>query len=83
MDPTLTGYVLIFYWTIVAIGGALFLGTAAAVLRYRRTGTFPGEAGEAGAAHIPSGRVLRRATVRCVLGLCLAMAGAVGLFATF
>jgi hypothetical protein len=40
-----TGYVLIFYWTIVALGGALFLGTGAALLQYRRTGTLPGEGG--------------------------------------
>jgi hypothetical protein len=74
-----TGYVLIFYWTIVAIGGALFLGTGAALVRYRRTGTFPGGSG---AAHEPTRRETARVVTRCVLGLALAAGGAVGLLAT-
>lgn len=73
-----TGYVLIFYWTIVAIGGALFLGTGAALFRYRRTGTLPGQEG----GHAPSKKESRRVIARCALGLCLTTGGATGLVVT-
>ena len=77
----LTGYVLILYWTIVAIGAALFLGTAAALVRYRRTGTFPGgQAADGG--HAPTRRETTRVVVRCTVGLALAAGGTVGLITT-
>jgi hypothetical protein len=77
-----TGYVLILYWTIVALGGALFLGTGAALIRYRRTGTLPG-APAAQAGHGPSRRETTRVVVRCAAGLALAVGGAAGLVATY
>jgi hypothetical protein len=77
-----TGYVLIFYWTIVAIGGALFLGTGAALVRYRRTGAFPGAEGQ-DAGHEPTRRETLRAAARCAFGLVLAVGGAAGLLATY
>jgi hypothetical protein len=77
-----TGYLLILYWMVVAIGGALFLGTGAALLRYRRTGAFPGPEG-ATAGHAPSRRETTRVVVRCALGLLLAAGGATGLLATY
>lgn len=30
-------------WMLLAVGTAIALGTGAALLRYRRTGTFPGQ----------------------------------------
>ena len=30
-------------WMLTAVGAAILLGTGAALLRYRRTGTFPGQ----------------------------------------
>jgi hypothetical protein len=77
-----TGYVLIFYWTIVALGGALFLGTGAALLRYRRTGMLPGEPATTG-KHRPSQRESRRVALRCALGFGLTAVGATGLVATY
>ena len=77
-----TGYVLIFYWTIVAIGGALFLGTGAALVRYRRTGAFPGGEGASG-SHEPTRRETTRVVLRCAVGLALAGVGTVGLVATY
>ncbi len=77
-----TGYVLIFYWTIVALGGALFLGTGAALLRYRRTGMLPGEQDSTG-QHRPSRRASRRVALRCAMGFGLTAVGATGLVATY
>jgi hypothetical protein len=73
-----TGYVLIFYWTVVALGAALFLGTGAALVRYRRTGAFPGGA----TGHQPSRRETTRVVLRCVVGLVLTAGGAAGLLGT-
>ena len=88
-----TGYVLIFYWTVVAIGGALFLGTGAALLRYRRTGVFPGQPAPdrppgdspppvSDVGHTPTRSETRRVLMRCVLGFGLAAWGATGLLTT-
>ena len=77
-----TGYVLILYGMVVALGGALFLGTGAALLRYRRTGAFPGPQG-ASAGHAPSRRETARVVLRCALGLLLVAGGAAGLVATY
>lgn len=40
-----TSYTEVALFLLLALGAALFLGTGAALLRYRRTGHFPGEAG--------------------------------------
>lgn len=70
-----TGYLLVFYWTVAALGGALFLGTGAALLRYRRTGTFPGQ--PPGEGPLPE-VVRRRVLLRCVVGFGVTAAGLVG-----
>jgi hypothetical protein len=75
-----TGYVMLVYWTVVAIGAALFLGTGAALVRYRRTGSFPGAEDPDG--HDPTASETRRAVVRCALGAGLMALGAGGLMAT-
>jgi hypothetical protein len=77
-----TGYLALFYWTIVALGAALFLGTGAALVRYRRTGTFPG-AEDRDAGYEPTGKETRRVALRCVVGLLLLAVGAGGLVAMF
>lgn len=71
-----TGYLLVFYWTIVALGGALFLGTGAALVRYVRTGSFPGQ--PADPALDRSQKTLRRAVMRCGVGFTVAAAGVTG-----
>lgn len=45
-----TSYAEVALFMMLAVGAALFLGTGAALLRYRRTGLFPGESGEEDAA---------------------------------
>lgn len=42
-----TSYAEIALFLVLAVGAALFFGTGAALLRYRRTGLFPGEDQEA------------------------------------
>lgn len=59
-----TTYTELFIFLIGAVGAALLLGTGAALLRFRRTGAFPGE--EPG-AHVERAQV-RGAAVKCVLG---------------
>lgn len=41
-----TSYTEVALFLMLAVGAAMFLGTGAALLRYRRTGLFPGETGE-------------------------------------
>lgn len=41
-----TSYTEVALFMMLAVGAALFLGTGAALFRYRRTGLFPGETGE-------------------------------------
>lgn len=45
-----TSYAEVALFMMLAVGAALFLGTGAALLRYRRTGLFPGETGDEEAA---------------------------------
>lgn len=61
-------------WVLLAVGGAMFAGTGAALVTYRRTGRLPGD--PAGA---PAPQVLRAAVAKCVVGLLAGVAGAVGL----
>jgi hypothetical protein len=60
----LEDYVVVFQWLLVAIGAALLLGTGAALVAYRRTGSFPGQ---------PAGRTpsVRTAVAKCVVGAVL------------
>jgi hypothetical protein len=69
------GYVLVFYWTVAALGAALLVGTSAALVRYVRTGTFPGQLAEQPAA---DAAVLRRVVLRACIGLSVTIAGLVG-----
>lgn len=56
-----------------AIGAAMTLGTIAAMVRYRRTGTLPG-VDEGDAVDAPDDRVvLRRLVVRIVVGAVVAV----------
>lgn len=59
-----TTYTELFIFLVGAVGAALLLGTGAALLRFRRTGAFPGEEPD---AHVAPAQV-RGAAVKCVLG---------------
>jgi len=61
-------------WVLLAVGGAMFVGTGAALVTYRRTGRLPSDPGER-----PAPGVIRAAVVKCVLGLVAGVAGAIGL----
>lgn len=64
------GYLRIGALFVAATGAALFLGTGAALLTYRRTGAFPGPA--SGGADPPS---VRTAVGKVVLGAALVALG--------
>lgn len=66
-------YLLIGLWMVVAVGAALFVGTGAAILQQRRSGT-PPTTGTHPA--VPLDR--RRALLRCAGGLALTVVGLVG-----
>lgn len=72
-----TTYTELFIFLIGAVGAALLLGTGAALLRFRRTGAFPGE--DPGAPVEPS--QVRGAAVKCVLGAAIIAGALVGLAA--
>lgn len=66
------------YWTLLAVGAALFLGTGAALLRYRRDGVFPGQPTDDDGR--PAAAVsVRAAVVKAAVGAVLTVWGAVGL----
>lgn len=67
-----TTYTELFIFLIGAVGAALLFGTGAALLRFRRTGAFPGQ--EPGAPVEPS--QVRGAAVKCAFGA-VVIAGAV------
>jgi hypothetical protein len=58
-------------WLMLAVGAALFLGTGAALVTYRRTGAFPGQ---------PEGKAasVGAAVAKCVVGALLMLWGAAG-----
>jgi hypothetical protein len=60
-----------------SIGAALLLGTGAAMLRYRRTGAFPGQ--PADAVEEDTALAVRAAKRRMVFGALLTAAGAMAL----
>lgn len=62
-----------------SVGAALLLGTAAAVLTYRRKGTFPGQPEDA--TETDTAAALRGARQRMVLGATLTVVGLVTLVA--
>jgi len=59
-------------WLLLTVGAALFVGTAAALVTYRRSGAMPG-----GVEPAPS--ALRGAVVKCLVGLAGAVVGVIGL----
>ncbi len=66
--------------TFAAVGAAMSLGTLAALLRYRRTGEFPGA--EPGELIEPTRGQMIGLWVRIVLGAAIAVAGFVSLDAS-
>lgn len=86
---TPTSYTELFIFLVGAVGAALAVGTGAALLRYRRTGRFPGEhaggeaRGDGGATGpaAPDDAVARAAVAKLVLGM-LVVAGSVAALAT-
>lgn len=66
----------LFGWLLLAVGGALFAGTGAALLQHYRTGEFPRPA-DAPTPARDAGRA--PAVVKCVIGFVLLVAGAVSL----
>ncbi|MEX0657753.1 MAG: hypothetical protein WD080_01335 [Egibacteraceae bacterium] len=60
-----TSYTELFIFLVGAVGAALLVGTGAALLRFRRTGSFPGEdPAQADGGATP----VRAVIVRCALG---------------
>lgn len=75
-----TSYTELVIFLVGAVGAALALGTGAALLRFRRTGAFPGreQAEPPGSAEGPA---VRGALLRCALGLVVLASAAVVLVA--
>lgn len=74
-----TSYTELVIFLVGAVGAALALGTGAALLRFRRTGAFPGrDPAEGSAAEAPA---VRGAILRCALGLVVLASAAVVLLA--
>lgn len=67
------GYLELGIIFVGSIGAALLLGTGAALLRFRRTGTFPGQ--PADADHTDTAQAVRGARIKMSLGAVLAVAG--------
>jgi hypothetical protein len=65
-------------WSVLTIGAALFLGTGAALLTYRRTGVLPGQEETDSRQTKVS---VRTAVVKCVIGGLLMLWGLGGLVA--
>lgn len=63
---------------LVAVGGAMFVGTATALVAYRRTGSFPGQPAvdDRGRPVVPS---VGTAVAKVALGAVLLAAGVAGL----
>ena len=70
-----TSWAFLIIGSFAAAGAAMALGTLAALLRYHRTGTFPGgvEADE------PSGRKLTSLWIRVAVGVVLTVIGLISL----
>lgn len=65
-------------WLVFAFGAALFTGTGAALLAYRRTGVFPGQPTGAARGRDRQASV-RSAIAKCVVGAVLMVWGLAGL----
>lgn len=66
-----TTYTELFIFLVGAVGAALFMGTGAALLQFRRTGSFPGERPQESDEQVaPTAHSrVRGALMRCLLGL--------------
>lgn len=69
-----TSWAFLLVGTFAAVGAALALGTLAALLRYHRTGTFPGD----GPQEVTTGRLVALWS-RVVVGAVLAVVGVIAL----
>lgn len=67
-------------WTLFAVGAAMFFGTGAALLSYRKHGIFPGQELDEDGAPVrePS---IRSAYTKIVIGLVVGVYGLAGLTA--
>lgn len=67
------GYLEIAIIFVGAIGAALVVGTGAALVRYRRTGAFPNQPGDASREAVRG--ALRGSVLKLVIGVALVAAG--------
>lgn len=70
-----TSWAFLIVGSFAAIGAAMALGTLAALIRYHRTGVFPGAEGS---AEVPSRR-LTALWIRVVVGVVLTIIGVVAI----
>lgn len=76
-----TSYTELFIFLVGAVGAALALGTGAALLRFRRTGTFPGHDPAESPGSAAEAPAVRGAILRCAFGLVVLAGAAVVLLA--
>jgi hypothetical protein len=70
-----TSWAFLLVGSFAAVGAAMAVGTLAALVRYRRTGTFPGHEGP---AELPAGK-LAALWVRVAVGVVLAIIGVIAI----
>lgn len=70
-----TSWAFLVVGSFAAAGAAMALGTLAALLRYHRTGTFPGSTG----SDQPSGRKIASLWIRVAVGVVLTVIGVISL----
>ena len=70
-----TSWAFLIVGSFAAAGAAMALGTLAALLRYHRTGTFPGSL----EADAPSSRTLASLWIRVAVGVVLTVIGVISL----
>jgi hypothetical protein len=70
-----TSWAFLLVGSFAALGAAMAVGTLAALLRYRRTGTFPGHDGP---AELTSGK-LTALWIRVAVGVVLAIVGVIAI----
>lgn len=71
-----TSWAFLLIGSAAAVGAALAIGTLAALVRYYRTGTFPGVDEPDGPGEVSTGR-LAALWIRIVIGVILTIAGIV------
>lgn len=70
-----TSWAFLIVGSFAAAGAAMAIGTLAALLRYHRTGTFPGST----ATDEPTGRKLASLWIRVAVGVVLTVIGVISL----